>query len=153
MANTFTQIHIQCVFAVKFRAALISKTWQERLHDYIAAIIGNKGHKMLAINSMPDHLHVFFGMRPIEGLSTLMQVVKGDSSEWINKQRFVPGNFRWQEGYGGFSYKKNDVDTIVKYIPNQQQHHFKKSFLQEYRELLQEFEVAYDEQYLFREPV
>jgi putative transposase len=152
MPNTFTQIHLQCVFAVKFREALISKTWQDRLHDYIAAIISNKGHKILAINSMPDHLHVFFGMRPTQGLSDLIQAVKGDSSEWINKQKLARGYFRWQEVYGGFSYKKTDVDTIVKYVHNQQQHHIKKTFLQEYQELLREFEVAFDEQYIFKEP-
>src|SRR5215216_1965691 len=149
MANTFTQIHIHCVFAVKFRNGLISNIWQERLHNYIAAIVGNKGHKMLAINSMPDHIHLLFGLKPIQGLSDLIQVVKGDSSEWVNKQNFVPGNFKWQEGYGAFSYKKSDVDTVVKYIRNQQQHHHKKTFLEEYNDLLKEFEIDFDDRYVF----
>src|SRR5476651_1418459 len=100
MANTFTQIHIQCVFAVKFRQSLIHLDWQERLHKYITGIIQNHGHKVIAINSMPDHVHVFFGFRPNQSLSDLMRIVKSESSEWINKEKFSPSTFRWQEGYG-----------------------------------------------------
>ena len=96
MSNTYTQIHLQCVFAVKYRDAVISKLWKERLHKYIIAIVNNNGHKLLAINSMPDHLHLFFGMRPNQSLSDLMRLVKGDSSEWINNQKLVTGKFRWQ---------------------------------------------------------
>lgn len=91
MANTYTQLHVQCVFAVKYRDAVISKPWKERLHNYIIAIVHNNGHKVLAINSMPDHLHLFFGMRPHQSLSDLMRLVKGDSSEWINKEKLVKG--------------------------------------------------------------
>jgi putative transposase len=152
MSNTYTQIHLHCVFAVKYREALISKIWQERLHKYIIGIVNNNGHHVLSINSMPDHLHLFFGMRPKQSLSELMQRVKGDSSEWVNIERVVPGQFRWQEGYGAFSYKKSDVDTVARYIANQQQHHHNKTFLEEYRELLKEFEVPFDEQYIFKEP-
>ena len=153
MSNTYTQIHLHCVFAVKYREALISNRWQERLHKYIIGIVNNNGHQLLSINSMPDHLHLFFGMRPRQSLSDLMQLVKGESSEWVNKERFVPGKFRWQEGYGAFSYKKSDVDTVVKYILNQQEHHRHKTFLEEYRELLREFEINFEEQYIFKEPV
>ncbi len=97
MSNTYTQIHIQCIFAVKYRDAVINRSWKERLHKYIIAIVNNNGHRALAINSMSDHLHLFFGLRPKQSLSDLMRLVKGDSSEWINKQKLVLGKFRWQE--------------------------------------------------------
>lgn len=153
MANTYSQIHIHCVFAVKYRDAVIRKVWKERLHKYIIAIVNNNDHKLLAINSMPDHLHLFFGLRPHQSLSDLMRLVKGDSSEWINKEKLVPGKFRWQEGYGAFSYAKSEMDAVVKYILNQEEHHRKKTFLEEYREMLQDFEVEFDERYIFKEPI
>ena len=151
MANTYTQIHMQCVFAVKYRASVINKNWQDRLHKYIIAIINNNGHKLLSLNSMPDHLHLFFGMRPNQSLSDLMRLVKGDSSEWINNEKLTAGKFRWQEGYGAFSYSKSHVDNVVKYILNQEEHHRKKTFLEEYKLMLQKFEVDYEEQYIFKE--
>jgi len=151
MSNTYTQIHIQYIFAVKYRDAVINRSWKERLHKYIIAIINNNGHKTLAINSMPDHLHLFFGMLPKQSLSDLMQLVKGDSSEWINKQKLVVGKFRWQEGYGAFSYSKSQTDAVVKYILNQEDHHRKKTFMEEYKEMLKKFEIDYNEQYIFKE--
>ncbi len=151
MSNTFTQIHIQCVFAVKYREALIDASWKDRLHKYIIAIVQNNGHKVLAINSMPDHLHLFFGMRPKQSLSDLMRLVKGDSSEWINKEKLVKKTFRWQEGYGAFSYSKSQTDVVVNYVLNQENHHKKTTFLEEYRDFLEKFEVEYDEQYIFKE--
>ena len=151
MTNTYSQIHIQCVFAVKYREAIINRSWKERLHKYIIAIVNNNGHRALSINSMPDHLHLFFGMRPKQSLSDLMQLVKGDSSEWINKQKLVLGKFRWQEGYGAFSYSKSHTDAVVKYILNQEDHHRKKTFLEEYKEMLKKFEVDYNDQYVFKE--
>src|SRR6476620_6625355 len=150
MSNTYSQIHIQCVFAVKYRDAVISRMWKERLHKYIIAIVNNNGHIVLSINRMPDHLHLFFGMRPKQSLADLMRLVKGDSSEWINKQNFVPGKFHLQDGYGAFSYSKSQVDNVVRYILNQEKHHEKKTFLEEYREVLQDFEVDFDEQYIFK---
>lgn len=152
MSNTYTQLHIHCIFAVKFRQALITKDWKERLHQYITGIVQNHGHKMLAINTMPDHLHMFFGMRPNQSLSDLMRIVKGDSSEWINKQQFTPATFRWQEGYGGFSYEKKKISIVTAYIENQEIHHQAKTFLEEYREFLDNFGIEYDENYLFKEP-
>jgi putative transposase len=152
MANTYTQIHIQCVFAPKFRQALILPEWKNRLHQYITGIIQNHGHKMLCINSMPDHLHMFFGMRPDQSLSDLMRLVKGESSEWINKEKFTSSSFRWQEGFGGFSYTKEQVPIICNYIERQEEHHKKKTFLEEYKELLEEFEVDYKDQYIFKLP-
>src|SRR4051812_20265688 len=104
MANTYTQIHIQAVFAVKYREALIHPSWQERMHQYMTRILQQHNHKMIAINSMPDHLHLFFGFRPSQALSDLMRIIKGETSEWINKQKFTEKEFRWQEGYGAFSY-------------------------------------------------
>jgi REP element-mobilizing transposase RayT len=153
MSNTYTQIHIQCVFAPKYREALIDVSWKNELSKYITTIIQNIGHKMIAINSMPDHLHMFFGMRPHQSLSDLMQVVKADSSKWINNKGFTRKKFNWQDGYGGFSYEKRRIPQIANYIHNQEEHHRKKTFLEEYHELLEEFGIEYDERYLFKEPM
>lgn len=152
MANTYTQIHIQCVIAVKFRQSLIQKEWKERLHKYITGIVQNNGHKMLAINSMPDHLHLFFGFRPNQSLSDLMRIIKGESSEWVNAQQFNPVVFRWQEGYGAFSYSRSQVQVVTDYIMNQEEHHKKRTFLEEYEEFLKQFEIEYDGRYIFKEP-
>jgi REP element-mobilizing transposase RayT len=151
MANTYTQIHIQCVFAVKYRDAVIQSSWNERLHKYIIAIVNNNGHKLLAINSMPDHLHLFFGMRPKQSLSDLIQIVKGESSKWINNEKLVRGKFSWQEGFGAFSYSKSHTDAVVKYILNQQELHRKTIFMEEYKEMLRKFDVDFDDRYIFKE--
>jgi len=150
MANTYTQIHVQCVIAVKFRQSLIESVWKERLHQYITGIIQNNGHKMIAINSMPDHMHLFFGFRPNQSLSDLMRIVKGESSEWINKERLNKSIFRWQEGYGAFSYSRSQIKTVALYVENQEDHHRKTTFLQEYKKFLEHFEVEFDEQYIFK---
>jgi putative transposase len=150
MANTYTQIHIQCVIAVKFRESVIQPVWKERLNQYITGIVQNNGHKMIAINSMPDHLHLFFGFRPNQSLSDLMRIMKSDSSEWINKEQFNPSTFRWQEGYGAFSYSRSQIKTVANYIANQEEHHRKKTFLEEYETFLKKFEVEYDERYIFK---
>lgn len=152
MANTYTQIHIQFIMVVKFREALIHPIWKERLHQYITGIVQNHKHKMLAINSVADHLHFFIGMRPTQSVSDLMRIVSGDSSEWINLQRLTPQKFNWQPGYGAFSYRKHSVPQMIKYIANQELHHKKKSFQEEYIEILNEFGVEYNEQYLFHPP-
>jgi putative transposase len=153
MANTYTQIHIQCVFAVKFRQSMICPEWKESLHKYITGIVRNHGQKMIAINSMPDHLHLFFGLRPTQSLSDLMKVVKGDSSEWINEQKFNGSKFRWQDGYGAFSYSRSQLKAVALYIENQEHHHRKKTFREEYKEILDRFEVQYDERYIFNDLV
>ena len=150
MANTFTQLHVQFVFAVQNRACLIQPSWEEELFKYITGIVKNHKHKMLAINGMPDHVHIFLGLHPTQSISSLMQTVKGESSEWINKKRFVSGRFQWQEGYGAFSYSHDRVNQIVNYVLNQKDHHKTRPFLEEYRELLKEFEVPYDNQYIFK---
>ena len=150
MPNTYTHIHIQCVFAVKYRQALIGKDWKDQLHKYITGIVQNHEHKMISINSMPDHLHMFFGFRPTQSLADLMRIVKGDSSEWINKERLSPAPFRWQNGYGAFSYSQSQIKMVANYIERQEEHHRKKTFLDEYKEFLNRFEVDHDEKYIFK---
>jgi REP element-mobilizing transposase RayT len=151
MANTYTQIHLHFVFAVKYRRAIIGSEWKERLHQYITGIIQRNKHKMLQINSMPDHIHIFIGMRPDQSISSLIQNVKTESSRWINSERLCNYNFAWQEGYGAFSYGKSQTNDVVKYIRNQEEHHRKETFLSEYRRLLDFFEVDWDAKYIFRE--
>ncbi len=150
MANTYTQIHIQAVFAVKNRASLIGNSWKEDLYKYISGIVSGNNHKPIAINGMPDHIHIFFGLRPSQSLSDLMQDIKGNSSKWINNKGFVNGAFSWQEGYGAFSYRKSDVNQIVQYIANQEAHHRYKPFTEEYIDLLREFDVDYHDRYIFK---
>ena len=152
MSNTYTQLYIHVVFAVKYRAALLNSNWDERLRSYITAITQNNGHKMLAINNMPDHLHMLIGLNTTQSISDLMRLVKGDSSEWVNKEKLTLNRFQWQEGYGAFSHSKSQVDKVVKYILNQQEHHKKSTFLDEYRQMLTSFDIAFDERYIFKLP-
>ena len=152
MANTYTQIHIHVIFAVKNRLGLIQKEWKDELYKYIAGIIQNQNHKVLAINGMPDHLHIFFGLRPNQSLADLMQDIKGGSSKWINDNKFVRGKFEWQAGYGAFSYAKSQVNNVIDYIKNQEDHHRKKTFIEEYRFFLEKFNVQYDDRYIFANP-
>jgi putative transposase len=150
MANTYTKIYIHGVFSVRDRFCLISKNWKDELYKYITGIVQNNGHKLIAINGMSDHLHVFIGMKPSQSLSDLMQDIKGDSSKWINSKQFVKGRFSWQEGFGAFSYSSLQIDNIVNYILTQEEHHRKYSFEEEYKELLKEFNIEYDDKYLFK---
>ena len=152
MANTYTQIHIHTVFSVKNRSSLIKKEWQDRLYQYIIAIIHNHGHKVLSIGGMPDHIHLLFGFRPTQSLSELMQNVKRNSSEWINKEKLIFGRFSWQEGYGAFSYSKSQIPQVIKYIERQEVHHKKQTFIDEYKKILNDFGLEYDERYIF-EPI
>jgi REP element-mobilizing transposase RayT len=150
MANTYTQIHIQVVFAVQNRRCIIAKSWKDELYQYITGIVKNNGHKLLAINGMPDHIHILFGLRPSQSLSDLMQDIKGSSSKWINENGFIRGKFSWQQGYGAFSYNKSAVPKVIHYIKNQEHHHRKKTFVGEYLELLKEFKIEYDNCYVFK---
>lgn len=150
MANTYTQIHIHAVFSVQSRDCIIRNKWKDELYKYITGIISNHNHKLLAINGMPDHVHVFFGMRPTQSLADLLQDIKGDSSKWINNKEFIKGRFSWQEGYGAFSYSKSHVDNVIEYIKNQQEHHRKRTFIEEYTELLRKFEIDFDDRYIFK---
>ncbi|MEO5594249.1 MAG: IS200/IS605 family transposase [Chitinophagaceae bacterium] len=152
MANTYTQLHIQFVFAVKYRATLIQKEWKDELHKYITGIINSNGHKMLQINGMPDHIHILTGLRPAQSISSLVQNIKTESSKWIKEKKFCSSAFAWQEGYGAFSYSKSHVANVIRYIQNQEAHHKKQTFLNEYRHFLQVFEIEYEEQYIFKNP-
>ncbi len=151
MANTYTPLHIQFVFAVKYRATLISKAWKDELLKYITGIFQQNDHKMLQINSMPDHTHILIGMRPTQSISSLIQNVKTESCIWIKDKKICTGKFAWQEGYWAISYSKSHVPDVIRYIQNQEVHHRKESFLDEYRHFLKAFEIAYDEQYIFKE--
>ena len=151
MANTYTQIHVHTIFAVQNRQSLIQPAWKDEMYKYITGIIQHYTHKMIIINGMPDHLHILFGLRPIQCLSDLMREVKSETTSWINKRKFIPGKFSWQEGYGAFSYSKSQLPDVINYIKNQELHHQKKSFRQEYIEFLEKFEIDFDEKYIFHE--
>jgi len=150
MANTYTQIHIQAVFAVQNRQSLIKNEWKDELYKYITGIIQNHEHKVLQINGMPDHIHILFGMRPTQSLSDLMKQVKQDSSKWINNKKFVDGKFSWQAGFGAFSYSKSELPNVINYIKNQEHHHKSNTFQEEYLQLLKEFNIEFDERYIFK---
>ena len=149
MANTFSQIYIQIVFAVSRRENLIPQKHKEELHKYITGIITKREQKLLAINCLPDHTHVFIGMKPTCCLPDLVRDIKSVSSGFIKNKKKILKNFSWQEGYGAFSYSHSQLTNVIQYINNQEQHHKKRSFKDEYLELLKRFEVDYDEQYLF----
>ena len=153
MANTYTEIHIQFVFAVKHRDGLIHSSFKNELYQYITGIIKNHNHKLLAINGMSDHIHILIGMRPTQSISDLLQDIKGNSSKWINEKKFLKVRFEWQEGYGAFSYSKSQVNNVIDYIKNQEQHHTVKTFREEYLEVLKLYEIEYDERYIFKDPI
>ena len=149
MSGTFSQIYIQIVFAVKGRDNLIDRKWDEKLYQYISAIIRNKGQKLIAINGMPDHIHIFIGLKPSCCLSDLVREIKKSSNEFIRENKLVRGNFNWQEGYGAFSYSHSQIDSVCKYIFNQKEHHKKVLFRDEYIDFLKKFEIEYNEKFLF----
>jgi len=152
MPNTYTQLYIHFVFAVKYRSSLLNKDWDDRLQLYITAIVQNHGHKVIAINNMPDHLHLFIGLNPKQAISDLIRTVKSVSSEWINKEKLTRGKFQWQEGYGAFSHSRSQVDKVVNYILTQEEHHQRKTFIEEYQHLLKNFDIVFEEQYIFKLP-
>lgn len=149
MAGTFSQIYIQIVFAVKGRQNLISKQWKDDLHKYIAGIIKGKKQKPIIVNGMPDHIHAFIGLRPSMTIADLVRDIKNNSTNFINNHTWVKGKFSWQEGYGAFSYSHSHIGSVYNYIKNQEQHHKKRTFKEEYLELLKKFEIEYNEKYLF----
>ena len=153
MGNNYTQIHLQFVFAVKYRAAMIEKSWKDERYAYSVGIISGNRHKSLIVNGMLDHIHILLGMRPHQSISDLMQDIKGNSSVWINKNNLCKTKFSWQEGYGAFSYSRKDVPAVIEYIKNQELHHQKMIFTEEYKKFLQENEVAYDEKYVLTDPI
>ncbi|HOK61729.1 IS200/IS605 family transposase [Tenuifilum osseticum] len=149
MPGTFSQIYIQIIFAVKGRGSLIYSDWEERLYQYITGIVRGKEQKMIAINGMPDHIHIFIGMKPSCCLSDLVREIKKASNEFINENKLSNFRFSWQEGYGAFSYSHSQIDNVVKYIMNQKQHHRKVSFREEYVDFLKKFEIEHDDKFLF----
>ena len=150
MANTFTQIYIHIVFAVQGRRSLIPRQYKEELSKYITGIVRNRGQKLIAINNEPDHMHIFVGLKPTIAVSDLVRDIKAGSSGFINDKQWVRGRFSWQEGFGAFSHSHSEIDRVVKYIQNQEEHHRKKTFKEEYLEMLEDFAVEYDAQYLFK---
>ena len=150
MANTYTQIYIQVVFAVEGRQNLIAPEHNDELQKYITGIVSAQRQKLIAINNMPDHLHLLVGLKPDMALSDLMRDVKASSSKFINEKRWVAGRFSWQEGFGAFSYSRSQLGAVIRYIENQAKHHAKKSFREEYVELLEKFNVEYDPRYIFK---
>lgn len=149
MANTYSQIHIQIIFAVKGREHLIKEDNREELQKFITGIITNKNQKLLAIYCMPNHTHIFVGLKPNIAISDLVRDIKANSSTFITENKWTKSKFTWQEGYGAFSYAKSQVDAVVKYVLNQAEHHKKRTFREEYIDFLQKFEIEYDEKYLF----
>lgn len=149
MSDTFTQIYIHVVFAVKGRQNLISAANREELHKYITGVVQNRDQKMLAVFCMPDHVHMLIGFKPAMSVSDLVRDIKANSSKFINEKKWVIGKFNWQEGFGAFSYSKSQQDDVVRYILNQEEHHKIKTFKDEYLDFLKKFEVEYDEKYLF----
>ncbi|MGI9069160.1 MAG: IS200/IS605 family transposase [Pyrinomonadaceae bacterium] len=149
MANTFSQIYIQTVFAVSNRLSSIQPEFKEDLYKYITGIVTNQKQKLITINGMPDHLHILIGLKPSMALADLVREIKSDSSNFINKNKWVRGKFSWQEGYGAFSYGHSQLDTIIRYIQNQEKHHKRRSFKDEYLAWLKKYEIPFEEKYVF----
>jgi REP element-mobilizing transposase RayT len=149
MSGTFSQIYIQVVFAVKGRDSLIYTDWEVELYKYISGIVRNKEQKMLAINGMPDHIHLLIGMKPSCCLSDLIREIKKSSNEFINERKFTKFKFQWQDGYGAFSYSHSALDNVIFYINNQKEHHKKQEFREEYKGFLTKFKIEHKDEYLF----
>ena len=150
MANTYTQLYTHFVFAVQNRPSLISESWQRDLYKYMNGIIKEQGHRPYAINGPSNHVHILVSMSPNQSSSDLVYYIKRSSSLWINEKKLVPGKFSWQEGFGAFSYGKSQIPKIVAYIENQQKHHMKKTFHEEYIAFLKAFEIDFDERYILK---
>jgi REP element-mobilizing transposase RayT len=150
MANTYSQIYIQTVFAVDGRLSLIQPAFKEELYKYMTGIVTNSRQKLIAINGMSDHVHILIGLKPAIALADLVRDLKADSSNFINKKKWVRGRFNWQEGYGAFSYGHSQLDTIISYIRNQERHHHRRTFKDEYLAWLKKFEIPFEEKYVFK---
>lgn len=148
--STYSKIYIHVIFSVKGKSSLIRQEWEERLFKYITGIVKQKGQKLLAINGMPDHIHMLLGMKPSCCLSDLVREIKKSSNEFINDHNLSKYRFAWQEGFGAFSYSHSQLSTVIGYIMRQKEHHRRRTFREEYMELLSRFDVAYEEKYLFK---
>ena len=153
MANTYHQIYLQTVFAVKYREAVIENDWKLQLFSVIGNLINEANCKTIIVNGVEDHVHCFLGLKPVVSVSELMKTVKAKSSKYINDHSLTPHRFEWQEGYGVFSYGQSQVDKVYNYIQNQEEHHKKQTFKTEYLAMLKKFNIDYDEQYLFHDLV
>jgi putative transposase len=151
MANTYHQIYLQTVFAVKYKKAVIAKEWKNQLFGVIGNLINETGCKTIIVNGVEDHVHCFVGLKPVVSVSELMKTVKAKSSKYVNDHNLTKHRFEWQEGYGVFSYGQSQIDTVYKYIQNQEAHHKKQTFLDEHKELLRLFKIDFEEQYIFKE--
>ena len=149
MASTYSQIYIQYIFAVKGRVNLLKRPWRDEVFKYISGIIKGKNQKAIIVNGMADHVHAFVGLKPAMPVSDLIRDIKNNSTNFINEQKFLKGKFEWQEGYGAFSYSHSQMNHVYQYIANQEEHHRKKTFKEEYFDFLEKFEIEYDEKYLF----
>lgn len=149
MSGTFSQIYIQFVFAVKYRESLLQKPWRDDVFKYIAGIIKNKNQKPIIVNGVADHVHLFVGIKPSICPSDLARDIKNNSTNFINQQGFTKHKFQWQDGFGAFSYGHSQLDIVYQYILNQEQHHKKRTFREEYLDFLEKFEIEHDEKYLF----
>jgi putative transposase len=149
MANTYTKIYLQLVFSPSGRQNIIPVEHKEELQKYTTGIIQNRKHKLLAINYMPDHVHIFIGYQPSQPLPDLLRDIKANTSKFINENKWLPVKFRWQEGYGAFSYSHSQLDDVIKYINTQEEHHHKGSFKDEYLKLLEKFDVEFAPEFLF----
>ena len=153
MANSYHQIYLQAVFAVKYRNAVLDKEWRNIVWGVIGNLINESGCKTILVNGVEDHVHCFIGLKPVVSISELMKSVKSKSSKYINDHKLTEEHFAWQKGYGVFSYGHSQIDRVFKYIQNQEEHHKKQRFIPEYIELLEKFNIEYDEQYIFKELV
>jgi REP element-mobilizing transposase RayT len=151
MANTYTQLYFHVVFAVKHRNNLISIEWKDELYIYISGIIANKDQKLMIVNGMPNHIHLLIGTKPNCNLSDLVRDIKSNSSKWINDKGFVSGKFEWQTGFGAFTVSQSGIDNVIEYIKNQEKHHSKKSFRDEYIEILNGYKIEFKPEYIFND--
>jgi len=149
MANTYSQINIHSIFSIKGRENIITQNFREDLFKYISGILNQNKQYSLAVNGYKDHVHIFFELHPTKALADIIRIVKTNSSKWINENRFVKGKFAWQEGYGAFSYSRSQRDDVIKYIMNQEKHHGKRTFREEYLDLLKKFKIDFDDHYVF----
>ncbi len=149
MAGTYSQIYIQIVFSVKGRMNLLKKPWRQDVFKYISGIITAKNQKSIIVNGVENHIHIFVGIKPSISISDLVRDIKNNSSKYINENNFLKQKFSWQEGFGAFSYSQSHIQNVYNYIANQEEHHRKQTFKEEYLEFLREFEIEYDEKYLF----
>ncbi len=151
MANTYSQLYVQIVFAVKGRQNLISNKWKDELYKYITGVVANEDQKLIAINGMPDHIHILIGIKPNKALSDLVRDIKANSSRFINEKRWITGKFEWQSGFGAFTYSHSHLANVINYIQHQEEHHQTKTFKEEYIGFLKAFEIDYKDEYVFEE--